>query len=419
MHPLLQRQLAKHLGPSGEDGGPELTPEALRAFVRAVDAAYVQADSDRAMLERSLELTSEELMEHNRELAASLGTETERAREGETRLRLVMDTLAEGIIIYDREAHIMDLNEEAAALFKTSRDGARGHRATVTDLGITYLDESGNTAVFRTLPTVLAFSERRPVRNTVLGIRRHDGTTAYVRVNAAPMFIDGGPEPRYVLASYTDVTAARLVERMKSDILTSASQELRTPLTGILGFASLLERRTDIPEEAVEWASVIAAEATRLSRISNDLLDAARLGNDVTSSHVAPVRLAVAARSAIEALSAHSRDRSFSLDGDDQLELTIDRERLNALLQALVEQAIRVSPQSDEVATSWRSDGKTVRIAVRDSAPVVSRATDLDVSRIRRLAVELGGTVTPSTAADGAIEVVLPLVAPTAGAVLG
>jgi hypothetical protein len=51
MHRLLQRQLRKHLGIGGE------IPAALQPFVAAVDAAYADFDGDRAILERSLELS--------------------------------------------------------------------------------------------------------------------------------------------------------------------------------------------------------------------------------------------------------------------------------------------------------------------------------------------------------------------------
>lgn len=62
MHRLLQRQLRRFLG-SDQD-----IPEELERLIEAIDAAYVQADDDRALLERSLELTSQELLDRNEQL---------------------------------------------------------------------------------------------------------------------------------------------------------------------------------------------------------------------------------------------------------------------------------------------------------------------------------------------------------------
>ena len=66
MHRLLRRQLKKHLGVEGE------VPDGLKPFVAAVDGAYADFESDRAVLERSLELSSAELSEamHESVLAA-------------------------------------------------------------------------------------------------------------------------------------------------------------------------------------------------------------------------------------------------------------------------------------------------------------------------------------------------------------
>jgi adenylate cyclase len=62
MHRLLRRQLKKYLGVEGD------VPEKLRAFVAAVDGAYADFETDRAVLERSLELSSDELSQANRDL---------------------------------------------------------------------------------------------------------------------------------------------------------------------------------------------------------------------------------------------------------------------------------------------------------------------------------------------------------------
>ncbi len=56
MHRLLRRQMRKHLGV--EDG----VPAPLTAFIAAVDAAYADFDSEHKLLERSLELSSKELV---------------------------------------------------------------------------------------------------------------------------------------------------------------------------------------------------------------------------------------------------------------------------------------------------------------------------------------------------------------------
>lgn len=59
MHKLLQRQLARFVG------SPAKPPEQWRAFLQAASEAYEQADAQRRILERSLQLSSQELLEAN------------------------------------------------------------------------------------------------------------------------------------------------------------------------------------------------------------------------------------------------------------------------------------------------------------------------------------------------------------------
>ena len=66
MHKLLERQLTHHFG-----GADRVSP-ALAPLVQAIDEAYEQADADRRLLERSLELTSQELLQKNQNLRQDL-----------------------------------------------------------------------------------------------------------------------------------------------------------------------------------------------------------------------------------------------------------------------------------------------------------------------------------------------------------
>jgi signal transduction histidine kinase/ActR/RegA family two-component response regulator len=74
-HSLLQRQIKKHLRPAGE------IPPQWQAFVTAVDNAYKQSDIDREMLERSLEISSQELLHANSGLRGVLEALRERERQ--------------------------------------------------------------------------------------------------------------------------------------------------------------------------------------------------------------------------------------------------------------------------------------------------------------------------------------------------
>jgi PAS domain S-box-containing protein len=93
MHRLLRRQLRKQLGVEDK------VPAELQPFIAAVDAAYADFDSDRALLERSQELSSKELSEAR-----------DKATEAQRRLTDAIESISEGFSLYDADDKLVIYN---------------------------------------------------------------------------------------------------------------------------------------------------------------------------------------------------------------------------------------------------------------------------------------------------------------------
>ena len=105
MHRLLRRQLRKYLGVE------EDVPAALERFVAAVDAAYADFDGDRAMLERSLELSSKELSDARDEATAA-----------RRRLTDALESISEGFFLYDADDRMVLCNSRYRELYPGMAD---------------------------------------------------------------------------------------------------------------------------------------------------------------------------------------------------------------------------------------------------------------------------------------------------------
>ncbi len=105
MHRLLARQVRKYLDLGDEPSAP------LRELLDAVSRAYEQADSDRSMLERALELSSEDLFDANRNLRQSVSL-----------LEATLDATGDGILVVDHLGRVTAHNKRFADLF-TLPDG--------------------------------------------------------------------------------------------------------------------------------------------------------------------------------------------------------------------------------------------------------------------------------------------------------
>jgi PAS domain-containing protein len=105
MHRLLRRQLRKYLGVEDE------VPAALQRFVAAVDTAYADLDSDRAMLERSLELSSQELSDAR-----------DQATAARRRLTDALESISEGFFLYDADDRMVLCNSRYRELYPGMAD---------------------------------------------------------------------------------------------------------------------------------------------------------------------------------------------------------------------------------------------------------------------------------------------------------
>ena len=112
MHKLLQRQLRRHL----KDAPPA---ESLSDFLNAVDDAYQQSDQDRALIERSLELTSLELNERNALLRAQINELEDthiKLEQSISTLSAIFDSTGEAILSFDAHGKLIKCNDMASSL---------------------------------------------------------------------------------------------------------------------------------------------------------------------------------------------------------------------------------------------------------------------------------------------------------------
>jgi len=114
-HRLLDRQLRKYLRENAD-------PEGFSLFIEAVDAAYAAFDTDRSMLERSLELSSQELLKSYSEQKHT----AEALRVSEEEKALFLNSTVDLIIYHDRDMRVLWANEKAVAASKLPLEELKG-----------------------------------------------------------------------------------------------------------------------------------------------------------------------------------------------------------------------------------------------------------------------------------------------------
>jgi two-component system, OmpR family, phosphate regulon sensor histidine kinase PhoR len=157
-------------------------------------------------------------------------------------------------------------------------------------------------------------------------------------VNAAPM--PGGG----AVAVLHDITRIEQVERTQRDFVANVSHELRTPLTSISGYVeTLLDNERSLSPVAREFLSTILKNATRMNRLTEDLLTMARVESQESEMHPVPIRADQLVRDAVEAMRGLVQDEEADLEigGTTPMEVIVDMDSMLQVLGNLIENGIK------------------------------------------------------------------------------
>jgi PAS domain S-box-containing protein len=174
------------------------------------------------------------------------------------------------------------------------------------------------------------------------------------------------------VAIFNDITELRQVERMKTAFVSTVSHELRTPLTSIKGFiATLLDDKDgDLydDETRYEFYTIIDQECDRLTRLISDLLNVSRIESgralDMQISEVDIQELAT--RVLTQQQSYTDRHQLVCEVPESFPHIEADADKVQQILDNLVGNAVKYSPQGGTVSISAEDEGDKVRIDVRD-----------------------------------------------------
>jgi two-component system OmpR family sensor kinase len=163
-------------------------------------------------------------------------------------------------------------------------------------------------------------------------------------------------------------------ERLRQ-FLADASHELRTPLTSIRGYAELFRRGAgDRPEDLAATMRAIESEATRMSRLVEDLLLLARL-DAARPMEREPVALDDVAESAIEAARAAEPDRLIQFESLERpVTVEGDAARLRQVIDNLLANVRQHTPPDATAYVSLHTTGDVVVLAVADTGPGIAPA---------------------------------------------
>jgi PAS domain S-box-containing protein len=172
-----------------------------------------------------------------------------------------------------------------------------------------------------------------------------------------------------------DVTAIREVDRMKTEFITTAAHEFRTPLTSIQGFSEILLVRDLQKSRQKRYLTMIHQQATHLAEIVEDLLDVARLeARKGMAVQLKTVNLDEVIQEVLLPFIETEPERKIVVQGVKPLSnIKGDPFRLAQVSKNLISNAIKYSPAGSPVTITGRETANFVEITIRDEGIGMTR----------------------------------------------
>jgi signal transduction histidine kinase len=154
------------------------------------------------------------------------------------------------------------------------------------------------------------------------------------------------------------------LDEMKSSFLSAVSHELRTPLSSVLGFAITLQQDLGLTEEErKESIDRLAANAHKLHRLLEDLLDLDRLGRGIVEPRRQPADVRALALRALEETDLDGRRIETEVPS---VIVEIDGPKVERILENLLVNAVKHSPAGTPIRIEVRPERDGVLIVVED-----------------------------------------------------
>jgi len=338
----------------------------------------------------------------NEELEQRVLDRTTALQQSEARLRVIMDSTVDGIIVINAQGVMESFSRSAARIFGYDAAEVVGQNVSVL------MPEPYRSHHNDYLSRYLAGGKARAIgiEREVRG-RRKDGSTFAMEIAISEVGHDGD---RLFTGLVRDITerkrvqqelvaawkAADAANKAKSEFLSSMSHELRTPLNAIMGFAQLQRDYSDQPLSDEQRTSIeqIYDGGQHLLTLINDVLDLSKIESGSIELRLEPMDAEQILRESVGLVQPLADDRGIALavrnPAPAGLQILADKNRVKQILLNLLSNAVKYNRDNGAVTLdSVETETGLLRISIRDAGPGIPADRHHEVFRpFSRLGME-------------------------------
>jgi PAS domain S-box-containing protein len=279
------------------------------------------------------------------------------AELGRQRLAAILASTPDPVLVTNHENRILLTNPAARQAMGVAAGAAEGQPA-------------GQVITQKELVELLQISEPEKQSAEVV---MPDGKIYFA--TASSIMANNRPVGRVCVLR--DVTHFKELDALKTDFVSTVSHDLRSPLTLMRGYATMLELRAGSDEHLKEYASKIIVGVESMSHLVNNLLDLGRIDAGV-GLQLAPVDLSEMVTAVVNTLQLQATEKNIALAiemaPDLPASIEADRVLLQQAVYNLVENAIKYTPDNGRVALMIKTRSEVLLVEVQDDGIGISQS---------------------------------------------
>jgi PAS domain S-box-containing protein len=275
-------------------------------------------------------------------------------RETEERFRAVWEATSEAMALSDPDGTVVAVNPAYCTLY-----GLTPTQVVGQSFAIIFPEEMRAAAVEQ---YYAVFADPNPPQSYEARVQHTDGSERFVESRADFLLRDG--ERVAMISAIRDITERKRAERVQQDFIAMASHDLLTPVTVVRARAQLLQRRHSYDEASV--ASILE-QASRMERLITDLRELVLAEGRGLALRREPVDLVEIVHEALVRAQAHGTRHALRTEAPQTPIIgSWDRDRLGQVLDNLIDNAIKYSPQGGEIFVQVEAAGHQGRVRIVD-----------------------------------------------------
>jgi PAS domain S-box-containing protein len=341
-------------------------------------------------------ISNAQLYTYVSQTAQELGESLRREQEEASKSQAILQSIADGVVVTDARGRIILVNSAAGHILGTRRRAMLGQDVRNV---FAILESGAREEMLKAMEALAANPTAHRESPTVIRSKLAMEQTI-VSSYMAPVFTSS-EQFVGIVTVFRDITREVQADIAKTEFVSTVSHELRTPLTSIKGYADLLMAGAVGPltEDQARFVNIIHNNANRLTALINDLLDISRIESGRVKLDFQPLQMRDMIQDVVESLRAQIEAKGLVLRVNMPEDLPLvqgDRERLTQVMNNLVSNAYRYTPEGEVVITVSEMEG-ALRTDVSDTGIGIvsedqSKIWDRFFRATHPLVEEVGGT---------------------------